>query len=70
MLSFSILGLVLFVILKSRTLKLCRGHLFSKAVKIMLFISDDQYYVPIKLLQSIPLFKIMGIFTPENVKLK
>ena len=49
MLSFSILGLVLFVILKSRKLKLCRGHLFSNAVKIMLFISDAQYYVPIKL---------------------
>ena len=42
MLSFSILGLVLFIILKSRKLKLCRGHLFFNAVKIMLFISDAQ----------------------------
>ena len=38
-LSLSILGLVLFVILKSRTLKLFRGPLFSNAVKIMLFTS-------------------------------
>ena len=42
-------------------------------VKIMLFISDAQYYVPIKLWRitgSIPLLKIMGMLTPENVKLK
>ena len=61
MLSLSILGLVLFVILKSRKLKLFRGHLFSNAVKIMLFISDTQYYVTIKLCRmagSIHLFKL------------
>ena len=45
MLMFSILGLVLYVILKSRKLKLWRWHLFPNAVKIMLFISDSQYYV-------------------------
>ena len=33
MLCLSILGLVIFVILKSRKLKLFRGHLFSNAVK-------------------------------------
>ena len=39
----------------------------------MLFISDTQYYVPIKLCRmagSIHLFKIIGMITPENVKLK
>ena len=73
MLSFSILGLVLFVIMKSRKLKLCRVYLFSNAVKIMLFISGTQYYVPIKLCRragSIHLFIITGMSTPENVKLK
>ena len=68
----SILGLVLFVILKSRILKLFRGHLFSNAVKIMLFVSDAQNYVPIKMCRmtvSIHSFKIKGMLTPENVKL-
>ena len=39
----------------------------------MLFISDTQYYVPIKLFRmagSIHLFKITGTLIPENVKLK
>ena len=39
----------------------------------MLFISDAQYYVPVKLSRtagSIHLFKITGKLTPEHVKLK
>ena len=43
------------------------------AVKIMLFISDVQYYLPIKLCKttgSIYLFKITAMLKPENVKLK
>ena len=59
----SIFNLVIFVVLHSRKLKLCRGHLFSNAVKIMLFISDIQYYVPIKLCKtagSIHLFKLQA----------
>ena len=39
----------------------------------MFFISDEQYYVPIKLCKttgSIHLFKITGIVTPDKVKLK
>ena len=73
MLSLLILGLVLFVILKSGKLKLSRGHLFSNAVKIMLFRSDAQYYVLIKWCRTagnIHLFKITGMFIPEKVKLK
>ena len=45
--------------------------MFSNAVKIMIFISDVQYYVPIKLCQtagSIHLFKITGMLKTENVK--
>ena len=44
-------------------LKLCRGQVFSNAVKIMLFILNAQYYIPIKLFGmagSIYLFKITG----------
>ena len=72
-LSIPIFGLLIFVILHSTKLKLCRGHLFSNAVKVMLFISDVQYYIPIKLCKtagSIYLFKITGTLTPDKVKLK
>ena len=47
--------------------------MFSNAVKIMLLISDAQYYVPVKLCRtagSIHLFKITGKLTPKHVKLK
>ena len=47
--------------------------MFSNAVKIIIFISDEQYYVPIKLCKTggcIHLFKIMDMLKPENIKLK
>ena len=46
--------------------------MFSNAVKIMIFISDVQYHIPIKLWKtagSIHLFKIIGMLKPENIKL-
>ena len=61
MLGLSILGIVAFIIMNTRKLKLFRGHLLPNAVKIMLFISDAQYYVPVKLGRtagSMHLFKI------------
>ena len=64
-------GLVMFAILHSRKLKLCRGHMFSNTVKIMIFILDVQYYVPIKLCKTagnIHLFKIRGTIKPQNDK--
>ena len=73
MLSLSILGIVVFIIINARKLKLFREHLFSNTFKIMLFISDAQYYMPVKLCrttESIQLFKITGKFTPKHVKLK
>ena len=73
MLCLSILGLVLFIIIKSRKLKLFRGHLLSKTVKIMLLILDIKYYIPIKLCKmagSIHLSKITGTLTSKNVILK
>ena len=42
------IGLIAFAILQLRRIKLCRGQLFSNIVKIMLFISDVQYYIPVK----------------------
>ena len=50
----------------------CIGHRFSNAVKIMIFISDVQNYVPIKLCKaagSIHIFKIIGTLKAENIKL-
>ena len=47
--------------------------MFSNAVKIMIFILDVQYYVPIKLCKtagSIHLFKITGMLKPENINWK
>ena len=46
--------------------------MFSNTLKIMIFISDVQYYVPIKLCKtagSIHLFKITGMLNSENIKL-
>ena len=68
-----IFGLKFFKILQARKIKLCRRQLFSNAVKILLFISDIQNYILIKLcktVQCIHLFKITGILMPEKVKLK
>ena len=71
-LSITIIRLVIFTILQVRRIKLCRGQLFLNVVKIMLFISDVQYYVAIKLCKtarSILLFKITGILIPDKVKI-
>ena len=70
-LHIAIISLIIFAILQVRRIKLCRGQ-FSNIVKIMLFISDVQYYVPVKLCKTaggIHLFKITGKITTEKVKL-
>ena len=54
-------------------LKLFRGHLFSNPVKVMLFISNVQNYIPVKLCRttgSINLLKITGQLTLEHIELK
>ena len=69
-LALTTFSLVMVAILHYRKSKLCRGHMFSNAVKIMIFTSDVQYYVPIKLCKtagSIHLFKIVGTMKPENI---
>ena len=59
-------------IVHCRKSKWCRGCMFSKAVKMVIFISDVQYYVPLKLCKtvgSIHLFKITGMPNSEYIKL-
>ena len=71
-LDIGMIGLVVFMILQVRRIKLCRGQLFSNVVKIMLCISDIQYYIPVKLCRtagSIHLFKITGRLTIDKVRL-
>ena len=71
-LALTILGLVMVAILHYRKSKLCRGCMVSNTVKIMIFLSDVQYYVPIKLCKTagnIHLFKIIGMLIIENIKL-
>ena len=68
----TILGLVMVTILQYRKTKICKGHRFLNTVKIMLFISDVQNYIPIKLCKaagSMHLFKIKGTLKAENIKL-
>ena len=71
-LSIVIIGLVVLAILQARRIRLWRGQLFLNVVKIMLFISDVQYYVLVKLCKttgSIHLFKISGKLMIDKVKL-
>ena len=51
-LPLTILGLVMVAILHYRKSKFCKGHMFSNAVKIMIFISDVQTRIAIKLCKT------------------
>ena len=60
------------ILLHYRKSKFCRGHRFSNVVKTVLFISDVQHYIPIKLCKtsgSHHLFKIIGTLTSEDIRL-
>ena len=68
----TILSLIIVTFLYYRKSRFCKGYKFSNVVKIMMFISDVQIYVPIKLCKtagSIHLFKIRGTLKSENIKL-
>ena len=68
----TVLSLIIVTFLHYRKSRLCKRYKFSNVVKIMLFISDVQNYVPIKLCKtagSIHLFKIKGTLKSENIKL-
>ena len=73
MLTIITLGMPYLVSNKLRKSSFFKGHLFSNNTKILLFISNTQSYVPIKLCRvarSIHLFRIRGRLNSENVKLK
>ena len=68
----TVLSLIIVIFLHCRKSRLCKGYKFSNTVKIILFISDIQNYVPIKLCKtagSIHLFKIKGTLKSIDVKL-
>ena len=59
--TMTILSMAVVIFLHYRKSKFCRGYKFSNIVKIVLFISDVQNYIPIKLCEtsgSLHLFKI------------
>ena len=68
----TVLSMIIVTFLHYRKSRLYRGHRFSNVIKIMLFISDVQNYVPIKLSKtsgSIHLFKIKGTLKSGDIKL-
>ena len=70
--TLTLLSMAIVILLHYRKLKFCRGHRFSNIVKIVLFISDVQHYMPIKLCKtsgSLHLFKITGTLTSEDIRL-
>ena len=69
--ALTLLSMAIVILLHYRKSKFCRGHGFSNIVKI-LFISDVQHYIPIKLCKtsgSLHLLKITGTLTSEDTKL-
>ena len=71
--ALTLLSMAIVILLHYRKSKFCRGHRFSNIVKIVLFISDVQHYIPIKLCKTLGknlhLFKITGTLTSEDIKL-
>ena len=70
--TLTILSMAVVIFLHYRKSKFCRGYKFSNIVKIVLFISDVQNYIPIKLCKtsgSLHLFRIKGMLKPEDIKL-
>ena len=70
--ALTILSMATVIFLHFRKSKLCRGYRFSNVLKVVLFISDVQNYIPIKLCKtsgSIHLFKIKGTLKPGQIKL-
>ena len=68
----TVLSMITVIFLHYRKSKLCREYRFSNIVKIVLFISDVQNYLLIKLYKtsgSIYLFKIKGTLKPIDIKL-
>ena len=70
--TLTLLSMMIVVLLHYRRSKFCRGYRFSNVVKIVLFISDVQHYIPVKLTKttgSPHLFKLTGTLNSEDIKL-
>ena len=70
--ALTILSMATVIFLHFRKSKLCRGHRFSNIMKVVLFISDIQNYILIKLCKtsgSIHLLKIKGTLKLGDIKL-
>ena len=70
--ALTLLSMAIVILLHYRKSKFCKGHRFSNVVKIVLFISDVQHYIPIRLCKtsgSLHLFKITGTLISEDIKL-
>ena len=70
--TLTLLSMMIVVLLHYRRSKFCRGYRFSNIVKIVLFISDVQHYIPVKLTKtsgSPHLFKFTGTLNSEDIKL-
>ena len=70
--ALTILSMVIVILLHYRKSKFYRGYRFSNVVKIVLFISDVQHYIVIKLCKtsgSPHLFKIKVTLKSEDIKL-
>ena len=68
-----IIGIIFFILAATRKCRIFRGHLFTNTVTVMLFFSDVEHYVSVKLCKtagSIHLFKIIGHLTPAQITLK
>ena len=70
--ALTLLSMAIVILLHYRKSKFCRGHRFSNVVKLVLFISDVQHYIPVRLCKtsgSLHLFKIIGTLISEDVRL-
>ena len=70
--ALTLLSMAIVILLHYIKSKFCRGHRFSNIVNIVLFISDVQHYIPVKLCKtsgSLHLFKITGTLASEDIKL-
>ena len=70
--TLTLLNMMIVVLLHYRRSKFCRGYRFLNVVKIVLFISDIQHYIPVKLTEtsgSPHLFKLTGTLNSEDIKL-
>ena len=70
--ALTLLSMVIVILLHYRKSEFCRGHRLSNVVKIVLFISDVQHYILIRLCKasgSPHLFTITGTLTSEDIRL-